>query len=244
MFKRKTKKPHDAFAFFRQAVNETLRPLFIELGFHHVETLEYMPDCVLKYHNQTTGINVNYEWKSRLWIDLVKLERSGNEVTEASRFDLFFLLQIRQPAIDTKNFHGGDKEWTTGYIEQLLREYATLLRENARDVLTGDFSIFPELKKLAAANRRKWNKEMFGTYSGGSPRFSSHPTLEQVFAGAKDVDPELERLFGDKINQDKTDSYIYEAYWDHRYSIREIGDFLKETEETIKRKLDEYDDRG
>ena len=244
MFKRKPKKLNNAFAFFRQAVHETFESLCTEFGFRHVETIEHVPECVVKYRNQTTGIDVSYEWQSSLSIDLVKLERSGNKVTEAAKAGFSFLLQIRQPAIDTSKFHGSDKEWTTAYIEQLLREYATLLRENARDVLTGDFSIFPELKKLAAANRRNRNKEMFGTYNGASPRFSSHPTLEQVFAGAKDVDPELVTLFGDTINQDKTDSYIYEAYWDHRYSIREIGDFLNETEETIKRKLDEWDDHA
>ncbi len=45
------------------------------------------------------------------------------------------------------------------------------------------------------ASFRQAVNETLGTYSGGSPRFSSHPTLEQVFAGAKEVDPELEEAF-------------------------------------------------
>lgn len=244
MFKRKTKKPNDAFAFFRQAVNEVFEPLFTEFGFQHVETLQYMSECILKYRNQTAGINILYEWESQVSISLVKLERTASEVTEASKGDFLFLLKIRQPSIDTNKFHGGDKEWTNAYVEQLLREYVTLLSENARDVLTGDFSIFPELKKLAAEHRRTWNKETFGTSTGESARFSTRPTLEQVFEGAKEVDPELVRLFGGKLNQDKTDSRIYEAYWDHAFSILEIADYLNETEESIQRRLEQYDDRG
>jgi hypothetical protein len=243
MLNRKPKKPNDAFAFFREAVDQIFEPLFTEFGFRHVETLEYMPDCVLKYLNETTGINARYELKSQLSINLVKLERTGSEVTEAAKYDLLFLMQLRQPEIDVNKFYGDDKEWTDAYIEQRLREYAIFLRESAHDVLTGDFSVFPELKKLAARNRREKNKEIFGTSTGESARFSTRPTLAQVFEGAKQVDPELERLFGGKLNQDKTDSRIYEAYWDHEFSIPEIADYLKETEESIQQQLDRYDDR-
>lgn len=242
--KRKNKKLKDPFAFFKQAVDEVFEPLFTEFGFQHVETLEYMPECLVKYHNKTTGLHLTYEWKSCIWVSVVRLKRIGKEVAEIAKFDLFFVLEIRQPEIDSGKFHGSDKEWTTPFVEELLREYALLLRKSANDILTGDFSIFPELKKLAATNRRKRNKELFGTYSGGSPRFTTRPTLEQVFAGAKDVDPELERLFKGQLNQDLTDSRIYEAFWDHEYSVREIADFLNETEESTQHTLDEYDNRG
>ena len=234
----------DAFAFFKKAVSEIFESRLAEFGFGQVGISEYMPDCVITYQNETTGINVRYEWKSQVSINLIKLERTAGEVTEGRQYDLLLLMQIRRPAIDTNKFYGDDKEWTDDYIEERLREYASFLTEDARDVLTGDFTIFPELKKLSAKYRRETNKELFGTYTGISPRFTTRPTLEQVFAGAKDVDPELARLFGNKLNQDKTSSRIYEAYWDHEYSITEIAGFLKETEGSIERALDEYDDRG
>jgi hypothetical protein len=244
MFTKTSKKPNDAFAFFKQAVNEIFQPLFTEFGFRHFETLEYMPDCVLKYRNESTGLNLRYEWNSQISISLVKLDRTESEVTEASTYDLLFLLKIRQPSIDINTFHRSDKKWTDAYIERLLREYETLLRQNARDVLTGDFGIFPELKRVAAEHRRNWNKETFGTSTGESPRFTSRPTLQQVFEDAKEMDPELDRLFGGRLNQDKTATRIYEAYWDHQFSIREIADYLNESEESVHRQLEEYDDRG
>jgi hypothetical protein len=58
------------------------------------------------------------------------------------------------------------------------------------------------------------------------------------------VDPELERLFAGKLYQDKTDSRIHEAYWDHEFSIPEIADYLNETEESVQRRLDQFDERG
>jgi hypothetical protein len=234
----------DSFAFFKQAATGIFESVTDEYGLSYVAAVEHMPDCVIKYQNETTGLKVRYEWKSQVSVDLVKLERTPTEVTEGKRYDLLLLMEIRRPEIDAHKFYGDDKEWTNEYIEDRLREYASFLKEDARDVLRGDFSILPELKKLSAKYRRQKNKEYFGTYSGSSPRFSSRPTLEQVFAGAQDVDPELDRLFGGKLNQDKTQSRIYEAYWDHQYSIREIADFLRQTEESIQRELDDYDDRS
>jgi hypothetical protein len=240
---KRRRKSVDSFAFFKHAAAGMFESLG-EFGLSYVATVEHMPDCVIEYQNETTGLNVHYEWKSQLSIDLVKLERTPTEVTENKSYDLLFLMEIRRPEIDVHRFYGGDKEWTNNYIEELLREYASFLREDARDVLTGDFSIFPELKKLSAKYRRQKNKEYFGTYTGESPRFSTRPTLEQVFAGAKDVDPELQRLFGGNLNQDKTQLRIYEAYWDHQYSIRELADFLNQTEGSIERELEKYDDRS
>jgi hypothetical protein len=234
----------DSFTFFRQAAAEILKSLISEFGLAYVATLEHVPECVIKYQNATTGLTVSYEWKSQISIDLVKLARTPTEVAEDKSYDLLLLMEIRRPEIDAHKFYGGDKEWTNNYIEERLREYANFLKEDARDVLTGDFRVFPELKKLSAKYRRQTNKEYFGTYCGESPRFSSRPTLEQVFDGAKEIDPELERLFGGKVNQDKTQFRIYEAYWDHEYSIRQIADFLKQTEESIQRELDDYDDHG
>lgn len=234
----------DSFRFFKQAAAEILKSLLSEFGLAYVATLEHVPDCVIKYQNATTGLSVYYEWNSQISIDLVKLARTPTEVAEDKSYDLLLLMEIRRPEIDAHKFYGTDNVWTTDCLQERLREYASFLKEDARDVLTGDFRIFPELKKLSAKYRRQTNKEYFGTYSGGSPRFSSRPTLEQVFAGAKDVDTELERLFGGKLNQDKTQSRIYEAYWDHEYSIRQIADFLKQSEELIQRELDHYDDRG
>ncbi|SRR6266480_2289590 len=233
----------DPFAFFKKATAVLFDFLITDFGFSYVDTVEHMPDCAIKYRNETVGITARYEWKSQVSIRLSRLKHTPSEVLEDKKYDLLLLMEIRRPEIDRHKFYGGDKDWTNDYLEERLREYVSFLKENARDVLEGDLSVFPELKKLSAHYRRQKNKQYFGTYNGGSPRFSTHPTLEQVFAGAKDVDPELESLFGGKLNQDKTQSRIYEAYWDHQYSIRELAQFLNQSEEAINQELEDHDDQ-
>ena len=244
--KGKRKRPQeksDLFAFFKQAATDTCEPLVTDFGFKQEGVVEYMPDCVIKYWNRTTGVDVRYEWKSQVAVNLSKLERTRTEVEEGRSYDLLLLLELRRPEIDVDEFYGADKDWSNEFIYELLRKYVQYLRETAQDVLSGDFSVFPELRRLSAHHRRQSNKELFGTYVGESPRFSVRPSLEQVFAGAKDIDPELERLFGGKLNQDKTQGRIYEAYWDHQYSVSEIADFLDQTEDAIEQELEDYDDR-
>lgn len=231
------------FAFFKQVVTDTFEPLVKDFAFKQVGVEEYMPDCVINYRNDTTGVDVGYEWKSQVSVALSKLERTTAGLEKGKSYEFLFLLELRRPEIDAHEFYGQDKDWSNEYIDAVLRKYAQYLRESAHDVLIGDFGVFPELRKLSAHYRRQKNKELFGTYVGGSPRFSVRPSLEQVFAGAKDADPELERLFGGKLNQDKTQSRIYESHWDHQYSVSEIADFLNQTEEAIEQQLEDYDDR-
>jgi len=243
--KRKTKKRKRSgkfFESFKQTATDVFEFLTTDFGFSHVGVSEWMPDCVITYQNQTTGIKVGYEWESQLGVTVVRLERNATEVSEGKGYDLLFLMGLRKPQTNVHNFYGADKEWTNSFIEDRLRDYANFLKEDARDILTGDFSVFPELKKLSAHRRRQTNKEYFGTYCGESPRFSEHPTLAQIFTGATDIDPELKRLFGDKLSQDKTQFRIYEAYWDHQYSVREIAEFLNRNDRSIKQELEDFDD--
>src|SRR4026208_659993 len=102
----KSKITIDAFAVFRKAVSEIFESLLAEFGFRHVATIEHMPDCVIQYHNETTGIDVRYEWRSQVSIDLAQLERTASEVTEDRKYDLLLLMQIRRPAIDANKFYG------------------------------------------------------------------------------------------------------------------------------------------
>jgi len=226
--RKKQKERIDHFAFFKQATAETFKFLTTDSGFECVSTVQRMPDCMIQYQNATTGIRVYYELNSQLSVDIAKLRHTATEVIEDKSYDLLLLMKIRHPEIDVHKFYGGDKEWTNNYIERLLREYASFLRQEARDVLTGDFKIFPALKELAAQYRRQSTKELFGTYTGESPRFSKRPTLEDIFADAREQNKTLR---------------IYEAHWDHQYSTKEIAAFLNVTDEVVKQALADFDDK-
>lgn len=229
--------PH---AFFKQAVGEVFEFLTTDFGFSKVEIVDQILDCTIKYRNRTTGIDVYYELNSQLSVDLIKTSHQSSGTSEEKPYDLLLLMELRRPDTDAHKFYGGDKEWTDDRIKTLLREYANFLREGARDVLSGDFSVLSTLRKLGAQRRRQSNKELFGTYCGESPRFSTRPTLDQVFADIDDFDPEIERLFGGR-KRDKLGFRIYEAHWDHQYSAKEIAEFLHRSEGSIIQALDDLE---
>ena len=179
----------DPFAFFKQSTSEIFEFLITDFGFSYIDTVVHAPDCVIEYQNETTGITVRYEWASQISVSLIKLKRESNKVLVDKRYPLLLLMEIRRPSTDATMFSGTHKIWTNEYVEKLLREFANALREDGGDVLRGDFRIFAELKRRRAHYRRQQNKEDFGTYTGESPRFSSQPTLEEVFADAERINP-------------------------------------------------------
>src|SRR2546423_1488875 len=135
------------FGFFKQAVSNVFESLFRQYDFAHVSTTVETPDCVIKHWNRTTGLDITYELESSITVDLIQLERTLEETLERRSYDLLLLMELRRPDIDRTQFYGGDKEWSNDYVEKLLREYARFLKEDAHDVLSGDFTIFPELTK-------------------------------------------------------------------------------------------------
>jgi hypothetical protein len=240
---RKKNKHPDPFAKFKIAAENTFKFLLDDFDFELVETFQHMPDCVLEYRNSTTAIEVRYEYTSQVAVTFKPLVQKGSESLRGKPYDLMLLMEIRAPHINLNQFYGTDKQWSPEYIQELLEQYAGFLKEQAADVLTGDFSFLPDFKKLYAQRSREANKESFGTYTGISPRFVTRPTLQEVFAIAKVRDPSLDILFGGKLDQDKTAGCIYEAFWDHGYSTNEIAQFLNTSENSIQEILDEYDDR-
>ena len=193
---KKRRNLRESFAFFKQCTAEVFSFLTIDFGFSLTETIEQMPDCIFKYRNRTTGIDVYYELNSQITVDLIVIRRQTSDTTAEKSYDLTLLMELRRPDIDTHKFYGRDKVWTDDHVHALLGEYANFLVEDARDVLAGDFSILPALKDLGAQRRRESNKKLFGTYSGESPRFSARPTLDDVFADIHDFDPDVARLYG------------------------------------------------
>jgi hypothetical protein len=235
-------KTNPVWAPFKTAVLKTFQFLVDDYGFEQVSDFEWMPDCELQFRNQTTRLKVRYEWKQLVDVGFSKVKLTPSGPVDEKPYDLLFLIQLRAPEIDPTQFYG-KREWTDHYVERLLSIYATFLNERARDILTGDFNILPEVKKLAAQKGRQYNKEVYGTYAGITPRFTSRPTLPEVFEIAHSYDPSLEELFGGKLDQDKTTDCIYEAFWDHEYSIKEIASYLNTDEESIQRALNESEER-
>jgi hypothetical protein len=242
---RRKKEKADPFAFFKKTAKGAFAFLTADYGFRHVSTSEHLPECALTFWNRTTAVAIAYEWGGAPWVTVGELEHAPDRTYVSKSYGLHVVVEERCPGREAELGWGHAYGRATEQdLETFLRAQATLLRECAAELLTGEFGIFPALKKRTAEHRRRRNKELFGSYSGETPRFASRPALSELFAGAKDEDPELTELLGGRLNQDKTGFKIYQAYWDYEYPIPEIAKFLSVDEEAVRRALDEQDDVG
>src|SRR5262249_62266318 len=91
------------------------------------------------------------------WVELPRLEQTNTR--SAERYDLSFLLTERDPS-----WKGSPRcdDIDDPRLPTFLNELAEKLRQFGSDVLRGDFSIFPQLKRRAEENLRRTDKELFG----------------------------------------------------------------------------------
>src|SRR6185295_638792 len=70
---RRRQQESDPFSCFKQAVTDTFEPLVTDFAFRQVGVVECMPECVINYRNDTTGVGVRYEWKSQVRVDTITI---------------------------------------------------------------------------------------------------------------------------------------------------------------------------
>jgi hypothetical protein len=108
----------------------------------------------------------SYQVVGRTWVDLSRLQRTSAEVVEDERYSVDVLMLECSPNRDINEFYPSEEESPNQYVERVLQEYAQVLKECGRDVLRGDFRLFPKLKKHAEDVLRQKNKELFGSETG------------------------------------------------------------------------------
>ena len=111
---------------------------------------------------------------------------------------------------------------------------ADLTRKYARPLLVGDPSAIKSLRALRAEWLRKRvievraeHKRSGFTSTGETPRFTTRPTLAQLFAGTPNTTHRMVR--------------IYQAVWDYNYSPQEVATFLGMTKDAVQAELDRWD---
>lgn len=112
-------------------------------------------------------------------------------------------------------------------LRKVLAAFAASLRRSGWDLLEGDYSRATRLKRLRAEDERRANQEEWGTSTGETPRFSTRPTLEQLFA--------------DATNDGIREARCYQAVWDYHFSLAELATFLAIDEEGVQRLLDQWE---
>jgi hypothetical protein len=148
------KQTTDHFAVFKKTALTVFDFLITDYGCELVSIFAHMPECAIKFRNETTGIEVHYEWEAEIWIVLERLKRKG--MVERIGLDYLAMKCCPQRVVRQKSPFSNDE------IERILNDYANLLKECAKNILEGDFQVFPEIIRFAEAIKKQREKELYG----------------------------------------------------------------------------------
>jgi hypothetical protein len=151
----------DVFPIFQDAVQTAFQFLITDFKFRLDpisvdDSMAFVSiiGCHVKYRNETTEIKVTYDWYEDLRgtpqviCGRLSFKDGSLDVTEAYNLDMIIADRCPGKAVNT---HAEDP---VEEITQTLDAYASVLAECARDVLAGDFTIFPRLRKTLASEMK------------------------------------------------------------------------------------------
>jgi hypothetical protein len=112
------------------------------------------------FQNDHAGLKVIFEWRDKyLAVQLCRLVDGKVLRDEASRdsewtcFHIMDLLTVNAPDYDQDSLllpeEGKTEEAIMDEIGQSLEKYVDAIRSHGGDVLRGDFSVFPQLDRIA-----------------------------------------------------------------------------------------------
>lgn len=159
------------FATFLGICEEELRSLLDEYGLTKARVVDpggYMYYTII-FQNETSALRVYFEWRD-VYLSLQICRLVNGEVQEGlqpfnlewTSFAVEDLLTVRAPDYDQAPLlvsrSSEDFKGETAILEEVRRElkiYAAALSAYGRDILEGDFTIFPQLDKLAKQKVKK-----------------------------------------------------------------------------------------
>jgi hypothetical protein len=159
--KRQEQSEKRAATFFR-IVEENLAPVLDEYGLRRT-SVEEGPGYtyyIIVFQNDHAGLKVTFEWRDKyLAVQLCRLVDGKVQRDEASRdsewtcFHIMDLLTVNAPDYDQDSLllpeEGKTEEAIMDEIGQSLEKYVDAIRRHGGDVLRGDFSVFPQLDRIA-----------------------------------------------------------------------------------------------
>jgi hypothetical protein len=227
--------------FFGQAALEAFRFLIDEHGYEHASTTSYANrECTVKFRGRLANVSTWYEVFSPPWTSIERLDREY-----VQDVGIQYLMEERCPELlPAEDAEDGGFGNSPEEVRQVLQLHARVLREYGRDLLEGDFRIFPRLRQRQAVAMREQNRRLFGTSTGETPRFDFRPSLEQLFASGEEREPPpvgVEAANSAGIPA-QTWARIYQAFWDYEYSVAQIAEFLNISREQVQESLNEWDE--
>jgi hypothetical protein len=164
--KRQEQSEKRAATFFR-IVEENLAPVLDEYGLRRtsVEDGGGYTYHIIVFQNDHAGLKVTFEWRDKyLAVQLCRLVdgkvlRDDELLSEWTCFHVEDLLTVKAPDYDQNSLllpeEGKTDEAIMDEIGQSLEKYVEAIRRSGGDVLRGDFSVFPQLDKIAKQRARE-----------------------------------------------------------------------------------------
>lgn len=214
------------FRSFRQAAEAAFAFLVEEFGFRGPSVEALLREIHLLWIHEAAGVSVAVSWELggeptlALWLrepsgrgrcfglDVLVADALGGPVAS---------IQLDRMALPA-----------AGSPEARMAALAPLFRRHAADLLRGDRGRLPRLRTLLARTVRERNRLRYGTSTGESPRFSHRPTLQELFADARDPGLRPPRAT--------------QAIHDYAYRVDELADFLACPVADVETLLAEWED--
>lgn len=135
---------------FEKIVLASFGPVCADFELTHVRSLINGPECSVTFESTVAGLTVYFELGIGAWVQVGQVHRDqGGNVARREFYDLSFFLELRAPAERRPpRFDDVDHPGVVGVVEDLARQ----VRAYAADVLEGDFTVIPALRKRAEEN--------------------------------------------------------------------------------------------
>jgi hypothetical protein len=144
-------------------VEKSFEFLKADFGFRERSRINRRDYIEYRYSSNTTGVVVAFELREFfIFVTLCRLvddnyAKEIGEIRPDSRlncFDLNDLVGLRAPDDVVTGYLPGQPQ-PLGGLAGIAGRQATNLRKHARDVLTGDFTAFPDLERIVKARARE-----------------------------------------------------------------------------------------
>jgi hypothetical protein len=128
-----------------------------EYGLERIAAEKNSLACSVTFSNNRIGVQISFEMKDGgIFVMLIRLvdgklppyEIFIKPGTVVNHFDLEDIVDLEDPEAALEQKYADDSDPTIQELEDNLHRYAEALHKYGNDILSGDFSIFPELEEI------------------------------------------------------------------------------------------------
>lgn len=150
---------------FEKVARVSFQFLIDDYQFQIIDVEKNNYGCVLWFKNQYTAIRLSLElYDGRLFVTIYKLKKGTIPeypvfFDSASEFLIFDLNDLAILRTGKKVEQDSELIYKKEYLETKVQELATTLKMNATDVLSGDFTVLPQIKERVAKRVKELEDE-------------------------------------------------------------------------------------